>query len=45
MTLLDWLTTREIGQMFAEELSAAGGSVSDQFEDANRLFLRAFRSP
>jgi hypothetical protein len=41
MTLLDWLTTREIGQTFAEEMEAVGGSVTDRFDDADRLFLRA----
>jgi hypothetical protein len=35
------LTTREIGQIFAEEILAVGGSVSDTFDDGNRLFIRA----
>jgi len=41
MTHLDWLTTQEIGAIFAEEVETAGGRVSDQFDDGTRLFLRA----
>jgi hypothetical protein len=37
----DWLTTQEIGEVFAEEVAAAGGEVSDRFDDGARLFLRA----
>jgi hypothetical protein len=41
MTLFDWLTTQEIGEVFAEEIAMAGGHVSDRFDDGTRLFLRA----
>jgi hypothetical protein len=41
MTHLDWLTTQEIGAIFAEEMETAGGQVSDRFDDGTRLFLRA----
>jgi hypothetical protein len=41
MTLQDWLTTREIGAIFAEEIATTGGEVSDRFDDGTRLFLRA----
>jgi hypothetical protein len=41
MTLSDWLTTPEIGEIFAEEMVIAGGNVSDRFDDGTRLFLRA----
>jgi hypothetical protein len=36
-----WLTTREIAEIFANEISAAGGKVIDTFDDGERLFLRA----
>jgi hypothetical protein len=35
------LTTREIGELFSDEVAAAGGSVSDRFDDGRRLFMRA----
>jgi len=41
MTQLNWLTTREIGEIFAAELTTSGGSVPDIFDDGSRLFLRA----
>lgn len=34
-------TTHEIGTIAAEELSCAGGTVTDCFDDGNRLFLRS----
>jgi len=41
MAFQDGLTTREIEEIFAEEIAAAGGSVSNTFDDGNRLFMRA----
>jgi hypothetical protein len=41
MRTAGWPTTREIGEIFAEEIAAAGGRVSDKFDDGSRLFLRA----
>jgi hypothetical protein len=41
MTQLNWLTTEEIGAIFAEEMTTQGGKVSDVFDDGSRLFLRA----
>jgi hypothetical protein len=41
MAFQDSLTTREIGEIFSDEITAAGGSVSDRFDDGNRLFVRA----
>jgi hypothetical protein len=41
MTSSDWLTTREIGEVFAEEISTAGGKVIDRFDDGFRIYLRA----
>jgi hypothetical protein len=35
------LTTREILDVFTEEITAAGGTVSDTFDDGTRLFLRS----
>jgi hypothetical protein len=34
-------TTSEIALVFADEISALGGSVSDSYDDGSRLFLRA----
>jgi hypothetical protein len=34
-------TTNEICEVFSEEISAAGGTVSDCFDDGRRLFLRS----
>jgi hypothetical protein len=41
MAFQESLTTREIGDIFSEEIAAAGGRVSDTFDDGNRLFMRA----
>ncbi len=41
MSFRESLTTREIGAIFSEEIAAAGGSVSDTFDDGTRLFVRA----
>jgi hypothetical protein len=41
MSFLDNLTTAGIGAIFAEEISSAGGSVANAFDDGNRLFMRA----
>jgi hypothetical protein len=35
------LTTREIMAIFSEEIAAAGGAVSDTFDDGARLFTRS----
>jgi hypothetical protein len=35
------LTTREVGTIFAEAIAAAGGKVTDTFDDGRRLFMRA----
>src|SRR4051794_23479191 len=37
----DWLTTGEIGDIFAEEIAAAGGSVSETFAEGTCLFARS----
>jgi hypothetical protein len=34
-------TTREIRECFVEEITALGGTVSDQYDDDHRLFLRS----
>jgi hypothetical protein len=41
MALGDGLTTREIADVFSAEIAAAGGTVSDAFDDGDRLFMRA----
>jgi hypothetical protein len=41
MSLDGLLTTRDIKDIFAEEISAAGGTVSDTFDDGERLFVRS----
>jgi hypothetical protein len=41
MSLDNRLTTAEIQAIFAEEVRAAGGSVSDTFDDGARLFTRS----
>jgi hypothetical protein len=41
MSTLGWLTTREINEIFANEVEAAGGRMSDVFDDGARIFLRA----
>lgn len=35
------LTTRVIGEVFSDEIKAVGGTVSDTFDDGERLFLRS----
>jgi hypothetical protein len=37
----EFLTTAEIKALFAEEISAAGGSVLDTYDDGARLFTRS----
>lgn len=39
------LTTREIRDVCDEEISAAGGTLSDTFDDGSRLFLRSTLPP
>jgi hypothetical protein len=41
MAFQDGLTTSEIATIFAQEVAAQGGSVTDRFDDGARLFLRA----
>jgi hypothetical protein len=41
MPLGDILTTADIKALFAEEISAAGGAVSDTYDDGVRLFTRS----
>ena len=41
MAFQDGLTTSEIATFAAEEIVAQGGSVTDTFDDGQRLFLRA----
>jgi hypothetical protein len=41
MASMDWLSTREIAGVFAEEVAEAGGSVTDRFDDGARLYLRS----
>jgi hypothetical protein len=41
MTTLGWLTTGEIKEIFVDEVEAAGGKMSDVFDDGARIFLRA----
>ncbi len=41
MTMLGWLTTREIKEIFADEIETASGRMSDVFDDGARIFLRA----
>jgi hypothetical protein len=42
MALPDFLTTRDVAQVFAEEIEALGGRVCDRFDDTGcRLFLRS----
>jgi hypothetical protein len=41
MSLSSGLSTSEIATIFAEEISAQGGRVTDTFDDGARLFLRA----
>jgi hypothetical protein len=41
MTTQIWLTTREVGEIFENEIGAAGGKVRDRFDDGTRLYLRA----
>jgi hypothetical protein len=41
MASMDWLSTREIAGVFAEEVAEVGGSVTDRFDDGARLYLRS----
>jgi hypothetical protein len=41
MALGNSLTTAEIKSIFADEITAAGGTVSDTFDDGARLFTRS----
>jgi hypothetical protein len=41
MSFQGGLTTSEIAAIFAEEIAAQGGIVSDKFDDGARLFVRA----
>jgi hypothetical protein len=41
MASLDWLSTREIADVFAEEVAEAGGNITDRFDDGARLYLRS----
>jgi hypothetical protein len=41
MVMQGWLTTREIREISAQEVEAAGGRMSDVFDDGARIFLRA----
>jgi hypothetical protein len=41
MAFQDGLTTGEIATVFADEIAALGGSISDKFDDGARLFIRA----
>jgi hypothetical protein len=45
MMTAGWLTTREIKTIFASEIEAARGSMSDAFDDGARIFLRAVLAP
>lgn len=45
MPLGDLLTIADIKTLFAEEITAVGGTVSDTFEDAVRLFTRSILPP
>jgi hypothetical protein len=41
MALQGWLTTREIRDLFAEEIESASGTVSDVYEGGTLLFARS----
>jgi hypothetical protein len=41
MELSELLPTRDIGEIFADEVTRLGGRVSDAFDDGARLFARA----
>jgi len=41
MALQGWLTTREIGVLFAEELAEVGGKVRETYDDGTLLFSRS----
>ncbi len=45
MTTPGWLTTQEIKEIFVEEVEAAGGRMSDVFDDGARIFLRGILAP
>jgi len=41
MALHGWLTMREIGDIFAEEIRAVAGTVSETYDDGTLLFARS----
>jgi hypothetical protein len=41
MPMDNWLTTTEIKDLFEQEITAAGGTMSDVFDDGYRLFVRS----
>jgi len=41
MTFQDWLTTREISEIFADEITAAGGNVRESLEYGSCLYARS----
>jgi hypothetical protein len=41
MSMDNWPTTADVKDLFAQEISAAGGSLSDTFDDGYRLFVRS----
>jgi hypothetical protein len=41
MTYRDWLTTREILEVFADEVTTAGGKVTETFDDEHFLYARS----
>jgi hypothetical protein len=45
MPLHEFLTTAEIKALFAEAITAAGGTIADTFDDGDRLFTRALLPP
>src|SRR4051794_33924770 len=45
MANLALMTTRDIAEIFTEEIAMAGGTVSDSFDDGDRLYLRSILPP
>jgi len=41
MALQGWLTTREVLDLFAEEMTAVGGNVTETYDDGTMLFTRS----
>jgi hypothetical protein len=41
MALPNWISTREVCEVFADEIGAMGGRISDAFDDGERLFGRS----